>query len=353
MENNYIIFILEIKQQIIQSRYNAAKVVNKEQLVLYFNTGKALSEKVRSENWGEGIIRKIAEDLQKQLPGLKGFSFTSLKRMRQFYEAYHALPICSPVGSKIGSPVVTQLQITENQLLEMFFGISFTHHLVILFGTDSMDKRLFYIQQSANNGWSKRTLEHHISAGLFHEKGKLPNNFSHSLPEVSQRNALDVFQDNYLFDFIQMDESDSERVFEGKLVSQIRDTIMALGKGFCFIGNQYRLELAGEEFYIDLLFFNRVLNALVVFELKTGKFRPEHAGQMSFYLNVLDEKEKKPHENPSIGVILCKEKNNMVVEYAFRSVQKGMGAATFNTSKKMPAELQGILPDQVALSKLL
>ena len=353
MENNYINFITEIKQQIIQSRYNAAKSVNKEQLFLYFNTGRAISQKVKAENWGESVIKKLAYDLQRQLPGLKGFSFTSLKRMRQFYEAYQDLPICSPVGSAIGSPLATQLQIPENQPLELFYGISFTHHLVILFGTNTREERWFYIHQSSTNGWSKRILEHHIGAQLYSVRGQLPNNFSQSLEGDSKVNALEVFQDNYLFDFIQMEESDTERVFEGKLVSQIRDTIMALGKGFCFIGNQYRLELAGEEFFIDLLFFNRVLNALVVFELKTGRFRPEHAGQMNFYLNVLDEKEKKLHENPSIGVILCKEKNNTVVEYALRNVEKGMGAATFSTSKKMPDQLKGILPDQNTLSNLL
>lgn len=353
MENNYINFITEIKQQIIQSRYNAARLVNKEQLVLYFNTGKALSQKVKAENWGEGVLKKIADDLQCQLPGLKGFSFRSLKKMRQFYEAYKGMPIGSPAASQIGPPVAAQLQMSENQLLDLFFGISFTHHIVILTGSGSMEERWFYIHQAAVNGWSKRALEHHVNGQLYSQRGRLPNNFSNSLEGNFKVNALEVFQDNYLFDFIQMEESDTERVFEGKLVSQIRDTIMALGKGFCFIGNQYRLELAGEEFFIDLLFFNRVLNALVVFELKTGKFKPEHAGQMNFYLNLLDEKEKKPHENPSIGVILCKEKNNTVVEYAFRNVEKGMGAATFSTSKKMPDQLKGILPDQNTLSNLL
>ncbi len=361
MDNSYINFIKDIKQQIIQSRYNAAKLVNREQLVLYFNTGKALSEKVRSENWGENVLQKLADDLQKQLPGLKGFSYGSMRKMRLFYEIYHELPICSPLGSKldgdrnslIGPSVAAQLQESNNQDFELFFAISFTHHYVIITAAKSSEERWFYIQNAATKGWSKRDLEHHIAANLFQQRGQLPNNFNQSLEGNSKLNALEVFQDNYLFDFIQMEESDTERVFEGKLVSQIRDTIMALGKGFCFIGNQYRLELAGEEFFIDLLFFNRVLNALVVFELKTGKFRPEHAGQMNFYLNVLDEKEKKLHENPSIGVILCKEKNNTVVEYALRKVEKGIGAATFSTSKKMPEQLKGILPDQNTLSNLL
>lgn len=364
MENNYIKFISEIKQQIIQSRYNAAKLVNKEQLVLYFNTGRALSAKVKAENWGENVLEKLAADLQQQLPGLRGFSARSMRRMRQFYEVYSSLPIWSPLvtklenpeqstGSEFRSPVAAQLHDAENHALTHFFSISFTHHFLIFTAAKSDSERWFYIHQTAKNGWSKRDLEHHLAADLYKQQGQLPNNFHQSLEGHSKLNALEVFQDNYLFDFIQMEESDSERVFEGKLVSHIRDTIMALGKGFCFIGNQYRLELAGEEFFIDLLFFNRVLNALVVFELKTGKFRPEHAGQMNFYLNVLDEKEKKTHENPSVGVILCKEKNNTVVEYAFRNVEKGMGAATFSTSKKMPDQLKGILPDQNTLSNLL
>lgn len=365
MKANYIDFIKEIKQQIIKSRYNAAKLVNKEQLLLYFNTGRMLSEKIKAEKWGESVLQKLADDLQTQLPGLRGFSYRSLKRMRQFYEGYKNLPICSPAEGKlvknrnkstplvIGSPLVTQLQQIGYQLIELFFGISFTHHFVIFTAIKQEQERWFYIQQASINGWSKRTLEHHISAGLYHQRGQLPNNFDSSLQGAAKLNALEVFQDNYLFDFIQMDESDTERVFEGKLVSQIRDTIMALGKGFCFIGNQYRIELDGEEFFIDLLFFNRILNAVVVFELKTGKFRPEHAGQMNFYLNLLDEKEKKPHENPSIGVILCKEKNNTVVEFAFRNVDKGMGAATFKTSNKIPENLKDVMPDKSTLSKLL
>ncbi|MES2331229.1 MAG: PDDEXK nuclease domain-containing protein [Bacteroidota bacterium] len=356
MENKYINFIKEIKQQIIQSRYNAAKLVNKEQLLLYFNTGRMLSEKIKAEKWGESIVQNLADDLQRQLPGLKGFSYRSMKKMQQFYEEYQHILISSPMGSQLTAivpPVAAELQNADNQSIDSFLGIGFTHHYIILSTVKSYDERWFYIRQAANNAWSKRTLEYHIEARLFDHKGKLPNNFDRSLERQSKLNALEVFQDNYLFDFIQMDESDSERVFEGKLVSQIRDTIMALGKGFCFIGNQHRLELAGEEFFIDLLFFNRVLNSLVIFELKTGKFRPEHAGQMNFYLNLLDDKEKKSHENPSIGVILCKEKNNTVVEYAFRNVDKGMGAATFKTSNKIPENLKDVMPDKSALSKLL
>ncbi len=195
-------------------------------------------------------------------------------------------------------------------------------------------------------------MEHHINANLYKHQGKISNNFTNTLPGNIKANALQVFQDEYLFDFISLEETD-ERVIEGQLVSNIKNMIMTLGKGFSFIGNQYRLDIDGEEFFIDLLFFNRHLQCLVAFELKRGKFKPEYAGQLNFYLNVLDDKVRLPHENPSIGIVLCKEKNNTIVEFAVRTIDKAMGVATYRTTKEVPKEMKGILPDAGELAKLL
>lgn len=366
MKNEYVRFIKELKQRITASRYTAASLVNREQLILYMNIGMRLSEKVTAHKWGTGVLQKLATDLQKELPGLRGFSYRNLRNMRQFYEAYCESPFWQTVSAKlqdvsvshpkeaIGQTTSAQLrQDDENDFTHRFFGIGFSHHLLILNRSVEADERQFYISRSATELWSYRTLEHHIDSGLFKHSGQLPNNFKSVLPEKLGSNALEVFRDNYFFDFIELDESDTERVFEGQLVTKIRDSIMALGKGFCFIGNQFRLDVGGQEFFIDLVFYNRVLRCLVAFELKTGKFKPEYAGQLNFYLNVLDDKIKMPEENPSIGIILCKEKNNTVVEYAFHNLGRGMGAATFRTSQKVPDEMKGILPDAKELAKLL
>ncbi|HVV03812.1 MAG TPA: PDDEXK nuclease domain-containing protein, partial [Puia sp.] len=208
------------------------------------------------------------------------------------------------------------------------------------------------ITEAATRFWSVSILEHHIVSDLFSNQGKLPNNFDKTLPEQLKSSAVQVFQDEYLFDFI-TNNDDDERVIEAQIISNIRNTIMTLGHGFSFIANQYRLDLAGEEFFIDLLFFNRPLRCLVAFELKRGKFKPEYAGQLIFYLNVLDEKVKLQDENPSIGIILCKEKNNTIVEFAVSTIDKAMGVATYRTSRNLPNEMKGILPDPDELAKLL
>jgi len=353
MNTQYIRLITDLKQSILQSRYVAARLANKEQLLLYFKTGKMLSEKIAAEKWGAKIIEQIAEDLQKQLPGLRGFSYRNLMNMRKFHTEYqHFTFLQSPTAeirklrNKATATPVDPLQLNS------FLGISFTHHMLILNKCKSLDERLFYITASASQFWSVSLLEHHINADLFHHQGKLPNNFDKTLSEDLKPSALQVFQDEYLFDFITNQEGD-ERVIEGEIISNIRNAIMALGQGFSFIANQYRLELDGEEFFIDLLFFNRHLKCLVAFELKRGKFKPEYAGQLNFYLNVLDEKVRLTEENPSIGIILCKEKSNTVVEFAVKTIDKAMGVATYRTTKEVPHEMKGILPDPADLVRLL
>ncbi|MEO6548335.1 MAG: PDDEXK nuclease domain-containing protein [Ferruginibacter sp.] len=338
----YLQFITELKQSIIQSRYQAARLANKEQLSLYLKTGEMLTQKIDAEKWGAKVIEQISTDLQKQLPGLKGFSYRNLMKMKQFYADYQLLSILPSATAELPAEV-----------LEAFWLISFSHHVVLLGKCKILEERLFYMAQAASQYWSVTVLEHQINAHLFQKQGKLPNNFSKTLPDTLKPSALQVFKDEYLLDFISIEDGDDERDIENKVVSEIRDFILRMGKGFSFIGNQYRVELDGEEFFIDLLFFNRHLRCLVAFELKKGKFRPEYTGQLNFYLNVLDEKIKLAHENSSIGIVLCKEKNNTVVEFSVKSIDKAMGVATFKTTKQMPNEIKKVLPDSDALGKLL
>jgi predicted nuclease of restriction endonuclease-like (RecB) superfamily len=364
--------IKELKSMILASRYRAAALVNRELLMLYFSVGKFISDKATSEKWGAKIIQQLSDDLQKELPGLRGFSSTNIKRMRFFYEEWFQYFVISP-------SVTDQLQKSKNrvkkiqnfdkknliisigpsatdQITDAFFLISFTHHSVISSGVKPIKERLFYIEQSAINYWSVTTLEHQIKSNLFKKKGKLPNNFNKAISSETQREkALQAFKDEYLLDFINIEDPDiaDEKEFENEIVRNIRKFILSIGTDFAFIGNQYRLLVEDEECFVDLLFFNRKLQSLVAFELKKGKFKPEYLGKMNFYLSALDEMVKQPHENPSIGIILCKSKTDKVVEFSFRDFNKAMGVATYKTSKDLPAKYKGILPDAKTLKKLL
>lgn len=337
---SYKEFVQDLKQNIVRSRYIAARLANQEQLKLYFKTGQMLSEKINAENWGAKVIEQIALDLEQQLPGLKGFSASSLKRMRQFFDVYG--------GFEIGPSVMGQFQTS-------FYSISFTHHNRILEKCSGESERLFYIIQSAEQFWSVRELERQINANLFKHQGNMPHNFNKTLPENIKSKALEVFKDEYLIDFVNINEEDDEGVLENEIVNNIRKFIMSMGKGYSFIGNQYKLEVNSQDFFVDLLFYNRHLQCLVAIELKRKKFKPEYAGQLNFYLNVLDDKVKLPHENPSIGIVLCKQKDNMVVDYAIKSIDKAMSVGTYThyQAHTVPENMKQFLPDAEALGKML
>ena len=350
----YLQFVQDVKQQILQSRYHAARLVNKELLLLYYNIGKMLHEKIKQAKWGDKALQNISAQLQKELPGLRGFSAQNLKKMRLMYERYAPLVAnemkASSTGT-IGSAVSNQVH--SGSFITLFFQLGFSHLFLLAVSVKEEKELLFYMQQSVQNHWSYRMLQHHIESNLYRQKGRLSNNFTTTLPEHLAAHALDAFRDEYLLDFININPGDDERVLEREIVNTIKHFILSLGTGFSFIGNQYRLVVDEEEFFADLLFFNRNLQCLVAVELKKGKFKPEYAGKLNFYLNVLDEQEKLPHENSSIGIILCKEKSSKVVEYAFKTIDKAMGVATYKTSKQVPEQFKKILPDAQALKKLL
>lgn len=351
----YLQFIADLKKSILQSKYQAARLANKEQLLLYLRTGRMLSEKVKKEKWGAKVLERISEDLQMELPGIKGFSSRNLHKMRQFFEAYESvviMPSASAQLQNIDYQYDLDLQIISAEL-DQFFGISFSHHILILNKCSDLVERRFYILRSAIELWSLSVLEHKIDSCLFEKQGGLPNNFPKAISWDLKASAAQIFNDEYLMDYMNLGEDDTERDVEDKIVLNIRNFILRMGKGFSFIGNQFRVELGGEEFFIDLLFFNRHLQCLVAFELKRGKFKPDYVGQLNFYLNVLDEKIRLPHENPSIGIVLCKEKNNTVVEYSVRTIDKPVGVATFRTTKKIPKEIKDVLPDAEVLTRLL
>ncbi len=367
--DDYIVTVKQIKEEILKSRFLVSQVANKELLHLYLKTGKTISEKVSSEKWGSKTIQRLSSDLQIELKGLRGFSYPNLKRMRQFYEEWRTFfeyesGFFKMNSNSIGSLPISQLEnhlksfgsLTISQLESAFTNVCFTAHCEILMKEKKLEARIFYIMKAAQEFWSVETLKHHLDNKLYDKQAKFPNNFDKTISISDNKiRALSAFRDHYLLDFVRIsdEEAEDEKVLESEIVGNIKKFLMSLGTDFTFVANQYRLVVDENEYFIDLLFFNRTLQALVAFELKTGKFKPEFLGKMNFYLSVLDEYVKKPHENPSIGIILCKEQQNKVVEFAFRDFNKAMGVATYTTSNKLPEQFINILPDEKALKKLM
>jgi len=372
---NYDSAVETIKTAILQSQYDAARSVNEKQLMLYYGIGKYISANSREGHWGTGAIDTISERLQKEMPGLRGFSARNLKNMRLFYEEWeHAILPESNSNDKLKSPVITgdlENAITVNRQLQLpiytegfqkaFFSIGFTHHIMIITKAKDVDERIFYIKRSADEKYSVKELKQSIASDDYHHQGALPNNFTKTLSASGQAlKAINAFKDEYLLDFINTEELGirdaadvDEKVVENAIVNNVKNFILKFGKDFAFIRNQYHLDAFGEDQYVDLLFFNRALNCLVAVELKTGEFKTSYLGQLQGYLSIIDGFEKKPHENPAIGLILCADMNKPFVDYVIQDFTSPMGVATYKTSKDMSEELRKALPDIEDLKRLL
>lgn len=365
INQNYREAVKSIKEAILRSQYRAAASVNKEQLSLYYGIGRYVSENSRTGFWGKGAIEQISSLLQKELPGLRGFSASNIKNMRIFHEAWESVLNRQPLADdlvldeklllvEIRQPLADEFNWSD------FLSIGFSHHTEIISKAKTLEARLFYIHECATRYWSKYTLRDYLKTDLYSHRGTFPNNFAQALPDTKQAlKAVCSFKDEYLLDFINVEELNEqeedldEKIVEKAIVANVKKFIMTFGQDFSFIGNQYRMEVAGEEMFIDLLFFNRELNSLVAVELKSGKFRTSYLGQLNTYLSALDTYIRKPHENPSIGIILCREMNQTFVEFAVRDYNKPMGVATYHASKDMPERLRNALPDIEDLRKLL
>ena len=361
-----------IKEAILHSQYRAAKMVTGEELSLNFGIGAYVSHRSRQEKWGTSIIESISEQLRRELPGLRGFSARSIRNMRTFYEYWTQYLIWQPSAAKLQlsinqdtididcfslqkwSPVAAEINREE------FLGISFSHHLEILQKTKDIQEVLFYIHQTVLHKWDKYDLRNRLKEGLYQKQGAAANNFLQTMPFNDARKAVGMFKDEYLLDYINIDEMEvdkpediDERVIEKAIVRNIKQFIMTFGRDFAYIGNQYHLEIFGEELFPDLLFLNRELNCMVVVELKKGAFKPAYIGQLQTYMKVLDDKVRKPHENPTIGILLCKSANKAFVEYVIRDYTHPMGVATYKTAEDMSEELRKALPDMDEMRKLL
>lgn len=361
-----------IKDAILQSQQRALGVVNQEQLALYYGVGRYISANTRTKNWGKGFVEGISEQLRKELPGLRGFSAPSLRKMRTFYEEWRLLSDDSFVetnkllnddsNSFVETNKLPSVQFTmaSNFPIAAFMNIGFSHHYAILSKVKDVEQRKFYIQFAADTKVKVEDLEKLIEDDLYSHQGDLPNNFRRTIPDQLQAyRAITMFKDEYLLDYINTEElfvrdkDRDERVIEQSIINNVKNFIMTFGRDFTFVGNQYHLEKFGVEQFPDLLFFNRELSALVCVELKNGPFKTAYLGQLAGYLRILDDEVRKPNENPSIGIILCKSANKRFVEYVIQDYDKPMGVATYKTSAEMDDRLKKLLPPVEDLEKLL
>ena len=365
--SQYVSAVKEIKNAILDSRYRVARQANKEVLQLNYGIGRFISVNSRSAKWGSNAISVISKMLQQELPGLKGFSEASIKMMRIFYEEWclifenRQLPIDdfgNPIIDSISSDNIRIEEFDTDKLsesdLSYFLNVGFTNHYIIISRTTTLEERLYYIRRCATEFWKVETTKYYLKEDLYHKEGSIQQtNFEKTIEESDfKRRALQSFKEEYQLDFINTEDI-SEKVIEQQVVLNIKNFIMAFGPEFTFMGNQYRLEVSGKEFFIDLLFFSRRLKSLVAFELKRGEFKPEYTGKMNFYLAALDKYVQLPDENPSIGIILCKSKNEEIVELSFSDTSKPMGVATFRTSQELPERFRKALPNIEDLKKLL
>ena len=328
---DYPRLLSEIKERIRSAQYEALKAVNKELVGLYWDIGRMIVERQDVEGWGKAVVEQLAADLRTEFPGVGGFSASNLWRMKAFFEAYTGLEKLAPLVREIG----------------------WSHNLAILERCKDPLEREFYLRMTRKFGWSKNVLIHQIDNQSYEKSLLGQTNFDRALtPELRAQAKLAV-KDEYTFDFLELGEEHSERELERALIARIEDFLRAMGGMFAFMGSQYRLEIDGEEFFIDLLLFHRRLRCMVAIELKIGKFRPEFVGKMQFYLAALDRQVRQEDENPSIGIILCKEKSRTIVEYALHDARKPIGVATYEITKTLPKALKGQLPSPKDIAHLL
>lgn len=389
-----------IKNAILSAQYEAARSANNIQLMLYYSVGRYISQNTRKGKWGTGAIASISRLLKQDMPGLRGFSASNLKRMRTFYEEWNDLdaelqepnsPVQtddlenpfqnvdyerganSPVQMGELSTAISFIQTNEIPLQPFNFpavdafpgndfrSIGFTHHSEILAKCKSRQERIFYISLCAREHLTPDGIKNCIKQNLYAQRGALPNNFLQRLPSGSlAKRAILAFKDECLLDFINIEELGArdieevnETVVEQKIVDNIKKFILRFGQGFLFVGNQYTIKVHGHVHRIDLLFFNRDLNCLVAVELKTGEFKQSYLGTLNGYLRILDDYVRKPHENPSIGIVLCKSADKAYVEYMIQDYDKPMGVVTYKTATDMPERLRNALPDQDELIKMI
>lgn len=371
--SDYAAFLAEMKGRIQSARISAARAVNRELVMLYWDIGRGIVEKQQVMGWGESVIERLAADLRAEFPDMRGFSGRNLRDMKRFYAIYSAPEFWRQAVAKMGGKpeksgiwqqavakfaLRQEVEIPESAiaqraappgdefLQQLVAEIPWGHHLLILNKLTDPSARLYYLCTTAQCGWSRSVLLNQIKAQAYERamKEKKTHNFKLALPEHLAERANEMLKSRYNLEFLGIARPMKERELEERLVSRLQQFILELGYGFCFVGRQYRLALGKKEYFVDLLFYHRFLKVLVAFDLKVGEFAPEHAGKMDFYLNLLNEKERGPDDGPSIGIILCAEKDDVEVEFALKTKANPIGVAEYQLREKLPAEFKGKLP---------
>jgi predicted nuclease of restriction endonuclease-like (RecB) superfamily len=321
----------EIKQRIRSAQYEALKAVNKELIALYWDIGRLIVSRQQGKTWGKSIVEQIAKDLQAEFPGISGFSARNIWRMREFYLSY--------CNSEKLTPLVAE--------------ISWTHNLVVMEKCKDVLEREFYIRMTRKYGWSKNVLVHQIESQRYEKTLLNQNNFERTIPEEVRDHVKLAVKDEYTFQFLELGDEHTERQLEMAILSKVEPFLQEMGGMFTFVGSQYRLEVGSKEYFIDLVLYHRALQCLVAIDLKIGEFVPEYVGKMQFYLAVLDDQVRLPHESFSVGIILCKSKEKTTVEYALKDATKPIGVATYQITSVLPQELKGQLPAPEQVARLL
>lgn len=330
-KDDYKIFLKDVKDRIKTAQYEALRTVNKQLVSLYWDLGKLIVEKQETLGWGKSVVEKLSVDLQNEFPGITGFSARNLWRIRNFYYEYHENEKLPPLVAEIG----------------------WAHNVVILEKCKDENERLFYIKMTKKFGWSKNILIHQIENKSFEKYLVNQTNFEKTLPAEYKTKAKLAVKDEYTFDFLELGEEHSEHQLEIKLINNIRRFLIEMGGDFAFMGNQYKIKAGGKEYFVDLLLYHRKLRSLFAVDLKIGEFEPEYIGKMQFYLSVLNDKVKLEDENPSIGLILCKEKDRIIVEYALKDTSQPIGVASYKITSKLPKELKKYLPSPKEISEII
>ncbi len=357
LDKNYINFLDEIKKQVVSSNIKAVKSVNRELINMYWNIGELILERQKQFAWGKSIVEQLSKDLQKEFSGKKGFSSQNLWFMRQMVNEYSTPNLLQPVRDlQLFHEYTIKQNISNNDLSnnnaieflkQLVFEIPWSHNILIMTKIKNFQERVFYLQATAGYGWSRNVLLNQIKADAYRRslKENKQNNFHLTLPEHIAEQTNEAIKSSYSLDFLGVTSPVSEKELENKMIEHIRDLLIELGYGFAYLGNQYKITLGDNFYLIDLLFYHRHLKCLIAIELKAGKFKPEYAGKLNFYLEVLDDTVKLENENPSIGILLCAEKDNIEVEYAFRTSNKPIGVAKYELTKELPSDLKGKLPE--------
>lgn len=322
MPADYVQWLADIKNRVLTARHKAVLAVNAELVSLYWHIGRDILQRQAAQGWGSKVIDRLGRDLREAFPEMKGFSRANLMYMRAFAEAW------------------TDFEIVQQTVGQLPWG----HNVLLLNRIKEQEARLFYVQKAIAENWSRTTLEVHIKNRLHERQGKAVTNFAARLPAPTSALAQETLKDPYLFDFLSLGEDAQEREIENALMQHITRFLLELGNGFAFVGRQYRLEVNGDEFFIDLLFYHTRLKCYVVVELKATAFKPEHAGQLNFYLAAVDAQIKAPDDHPTIGLLLCKTQNRLVAEYALSGIDKPIGIAEYELVRALPEPLVTNLP---------